>query len=126
MAANPSFYIEGLDKLLRALEKLDEAASQNLRDAGFKAGKIISDKAKTIVPTRSGSLQDSIRPVKTARGAKVRAGGTRVPYAGVIHFGWHERNIADNPFLYRAVDSKVDEAVQFYMDEVLKIWDRNI
>jgi len=126
MAVNPTFQIEGINKLVRALEKMDEAASEEFKAVGLRVGQIVADKAKTFVPVRSGRLQKTIRPVKTARGAKVRAGGTRVPYAGVIHFGWRQRNIRDNPFLYKAVDAKIDEVVDIYLEEVYKVWNRNV
>lgn len=126
MAASRSFEIEGLNKLLRALEKLDEEAKQEFKNIGQKVGDFVADKAREEAPVLSGDLRKSIRAVATGRGAKIRAGSRRVPYAGPIHFGWRKRNIRENRFLYRAVDKSVNEAVDMYLEEIYKIWNRNI
>lgn len=126
MAAGPNAEIEGLNKLLRALEKLDDAAKENLKDVGFRVGQFVAVQAREEVPVRSGALRGTIRPAKTARGAKIRAGSARVPYAGPIHFGWRSRNIRPNQFLYRAVDKNVDRALDMYLEEVYTIWNRNV
>jgi len=126
MAVDGSVEIEGLNKLLRALEKLDDEAKQSFKDAGLKVGKFVAEKARAEAPVRSGRLRGSIRAVATGRGAKIRAGSKRVPYAGVIHFGWRKRNIVQNRFLYRAVDKSVDEALDMYLKEIYTIWNRNV
>ena len=118
--------IEGLNKLLRALEKLDDEANQSFKDVGGRVGQLVAQQAREEVPVRSGRLRGSIRHVNTARGAKVRSGSKKIPYAGPIHFGWRKRNIEPNQFLYRAVDKKVDVALDMYLEEVHKIWNRNV
>ena len=124
--ARPTVEIEGLNKLLRALEKLDEEAKQSFKDVGGRVGRLVAEQAREEVPVRSGALRGTIRAANTGRGAKVRAGSKRVPYAGPIHFGWRGRNIQSNRFLYRAVDKKVDVALDMYLEEVHKIWNRNV
>jgi hypothetical protein len=126
MAADVGFKVEGLNKLLRALEKLDDAAKDQFKEAGLKAGKFVANRAKGEAPVITGRLRDTVRPVATRRGAKIRAGGARVPYAGPIHFGWPKRNITPNQFLYRAVDKSVNEAVEMYLEEIYTIWNRNV
>lgn len=126
MAANVSFEIEGLNKLLRALEQLDEAAKDEFKDVGLKVGEFVAQQAREEVPVLTGALRGTIRPAATRRGAKVRTGSARVPYAGPIHFGWRKRNIKPNQFLYRAVDKNVDKAVDMYLEELYKIWNRNV
>jgi len=124
--ARPTVEIEGLNKLLRALEQLDDEAKQSFKDVGGKVGRLVAEQAREEVPVRSGGLKGTIRAANTARGAKVRAGSKRVPYAGPIHFGWRARNIKPNNFLYRAVDKKVDVALDMYLEEVHRIWNRNV
>ena len=124
--ARPTVEIEGLNKLLRALEKLDEEAKQSFKDVGGRVGQLVAQQAREEVPVRSGNLRDTIRAANTGRGAKVRAGSKRVPYSGPIHFGWPKRNITGNRFLYRAIDKKVDVALDMYLEEVHKIWNRNV
>lgn len=122
----PAVEIEGLNKLLRALEKLDDEAKQSFKDVGGRVGRLVAEQAREEVPVRSGALQRTIRAANTGRGAKIRAGSARVPYAGPIHFGWRARNIKPNNFLYRAIDKKVDVALDMYLEEVYKIWNRNV
>lgn len=125
--ASPTAEIEGLNKLLRALEKLDDEANQSFKDVGAEVGKIVAQQARQEVPVKSGRLQNTIRAANTARGSKIRAGKKSVPYAGVIHFGWKARNIwPPNQFLYRAVDKKVDVALDMYLEQVYKVWNRNV
>lgn len=126
MAATPTYEIEGLNKLLRALEKLDDAAKESFKEAGHRVGKFVVEKARDEAPVLSGALRGTLRPVNTARGAKIRAGSARVPYAGPIHFGWYRHNIKPNPFMYRAVDKSVDQAVDLYLSEIYTIWNRNV
>ena len=126
MAVNPTFEVEGLNKLLRALEKLDDEAKDAFKEAGLRVGRLVAERGRQEAPVRSGALQRTIRPAATRRGAKVRAGGARVPYAGPIHFGWRRRNIQPNQFLYRAVDKSVDEALDMYLEDIYKIWNRNV
>jgi hypothetical protein len=125
-STSSTVYVEGLNKLLRALNKLDEAAKDEFKAVGFNVGKMVAQQAREEVPVRSGRLRGTIRPVKTSWGAAVRAGAARAPYVGVIHFGWRQRNIRRDQFLYRAIDKKATEALDMYLEEVYKIWNRNV
>jgi hypothetical protein len=124
--ANVGFEVEGLHKLRRALIKLDDAARDDFKAAGYSAAEIVVDEAKRLVPVRSGRLGKTIRAHKVVSGAKVSAGRVRVPYAGPIHFGWATRNIRPNPFLYDAADNRVNDVMQEYLDQVYEIWNRNV
>lgn len=126
MAETPTFYVDGLNKLLRALEQLDDEAKNEFKEVGEKVGKFVAEQAREEVPVLSGALRGSIRSVVTGRGAKIRAGSKRIPYAGPIHFGWRSHNIRPNQFLYRAVDKNVDRAVDLYLEEIYRIWNRNV
>jgi len=119
------FEVQGINKLRRALLKLDDQAREDFKQAGFDAATIVVKEAQTLVPKRSGKLQKSIRANKIASGAKVVAGKKIVPYAGVIHFGWARRNIRPNPFLYDAADNRVNEVMDTYLEQVFDIWNRN-
>lgn len=46
-----------------------------------------------------GALARSIRPGATSKAAVIRAGGARVPYANVQHWGWPKRNIQPKYFI---------------------------
>jgi len=118
--------IEGIDKLRRALVKLDDAAKQDFKAAGKTAAEIVERQARTEVPVRSGNLKNTIRSSGQQRGGVVSAGRAKVPYAGPIHFGWGRRRIHPNPFLYRAADKRVDEVTEAYLAQVYEIWNRNL
>jgi hypothetical protein len=123
---NIAIEIEGLHKMRRALIKLDDAARQDFKQAGYQAAEIVVDEAKRLVPVRSGRLGKTIRAHKVVSGAKVSAGRTTVPYAGPIHFGWARRNIRPNPFLYDAADNRVNDVMNEYFDQMYEIWNRNV
>jgi hypothetical protein len=120
------FEVQGINKLRQALLKLEEGAREDFKQAGFQAATIVVDEAKRLVPYRTGALAESIRAGKVVSGAKVYAGKARVPYAGPIHFGWANRNIAPNPFLYEAADRRVSEVMDAYLAQVYEIWNRNV
>jgi len=118
--------VEGIDKLRRALVKLDDAAKDDFKAAGKTAAEIVERQARTEVPVRSGNLKNTIRSSGQQRGGVVSAGRAKVPYAGPIHFGWGRRRIHPNPFLYRAADKRVDEVTEAYLAQVYEIWNRNL
>jgi len=121
-----TIHIEGLNKLRRALEKLDDQAADDFKQAGFDAAGIVAKEGKRQAPVVTGRLRESIRPAKIKSGAKVYAGKKAVPYAGPIHFGWFRRNILPNPFLYRAADRRVQEVLDTYLAQVYKTWNREV
>lgn len=121
-----TFRVEGLNKLLRALEKLDDAARQNFKEAGKAAGQVVATEARGIVPVRSGRLQSTINSRVVSRGARVAAGRATVPYAPIIHFGWPARGIQANRFLYKAVDNKQKQVVDEYLALIYQVWNRNV
>lgn len=125
-AGDKSIRIEGLSKVLKALEELDAAAKDDLRSLSMQAAEPVVIEAKNTVPVLTGALQRSIRAVKSSRGVKVRAGSARVPYAKPIHFGWNTHNIMANKFLFRAVDRKIDEVATVYEQGIIAIWNRNV
>lgn len=106
--------VVGLRDLQRALRKVSADAPKELRKTNLEAARIVSDEAVRRVPVRTGRLRDSIRALAQQRGAAVRAGGARVPYAGPIHFGWPKRHIKPNPFLYEALDRRRQQVLDAY------------
>tara|TARA_R100000353_G_scaffold158594_1_gene117887 strand:+ start:188 stop:571 length:384 start_codon:yes stop_codon:yes gene_type:complete len=87
----------------------------------------VAGTAKTKVPVRSGRLRNSVRGSGTKTAARVRAGNNRksgptaVPYAPIVHFGWAERNIRPQPYLYEALDDRRQEVIDAYNNEVAAI-----
>src|SRR5699024_3301456 len=66
-------------------------------------GELVADAARPRVPVRTGALARSVRAGKAKTRAVVRAGSKKVPYAGVIQYGWPGHNIEAQPFLTDAL-----------------------
>ena len=112
--------VHGLRETVRTLERLGVEV-QDLK-AGFKkAGNVVVDEAKTIVPVRSGKLMNTIRASNTKNKAVVRAGGARVPYAGVIHWGWPAHGIEATHYLTDAAERKEAQVVSVIDDELNRL-----
>lgn len=82
--AGDAVRLEGFKEFKRDLKKLEpEAAKELQKDIKAAAGKVAAAAAST-APRVSGKYARSIRPYVTAKGASV---GSRLPQAGVLHFG---------------------------------------
>lgn len=101
----------GVKDVSRRIRRLEDAVSKTsarseLKSIHAESAKIVEKDAVPRVPARSGQLRSTLRSSGTARTGVVRAGYQRVPYAGVVHFGWPARNIPPQPFLYDAKDAR--------------------
>jgi len=101
MPAQAGFRVEGLTKVVRALQELGlevddlKAAFAQLAAEGAEA-------AARHAPTRSGALAGSIRGNRAKSKAVVTAGRASIPYAGAINYGWPRRGIAASGFMQKA------------------------
>lgn len=77
--------------------KLDD-----LKAAHAAVAALVWDKAAPHTPTRSGRLAKTGRPSGTQTAAIVRVGTASVPYGGPIHWGWPNRHIVAQPWIYVA------------------------
>lgn len=110
----------GVKELRRELRRMGDDL-EDLKALNLDVATLVSDRAKDIVPRRTGNLADTIRPSGTKTAGRVRAGFKRVPYAGVIHFGFPARRITPQPFLYDALDQRRGEVFDAYFKGVKKI-----
>lgn len=101
----------------KAGDNLDE-----MKEAHAKVSGVV--KSATRPPTDSGSLASSVRPGATKTSAVIRAGGSRVPYAGVQEWGWPGHNIPAQPYLTTAAQQTEPVWTGIYQAEVQKILDR--
>jgi hypothetical protein len=101
--------IEGLRETIRSLERFGVEV-KDLKAAFNRIGNIIVGEARTLVASRTGRLAASIKASNTKNKSIVRAGGGRILYAGVIHYGGYN-HITANPFLTDAVSRKQSKAV---------------
>ena len=115
-----SIKIRGAKELRRELRKMGDDM-QDLKELNLTVATMVAERAKDIVPRRTGNLADTIRPAGTKTAGRVRAGFKRVPYAGVIHFGFPARGIKPQPFLYDALDQRRGEVFDAYFKGVKKI-----
>ena len=115
-----SIKIQGAKELRRELRKMGDDM-QDLKELNLDVATIVSDRAKDLVPRRTGNLADTIRPAGTKTAGRVRAGFKRVPYAGVIHFGFPARGINPQPFLNDALNELHNEVFETYFKGVKKI-----
>ncbi|WP_156718162.1 hypothetical protein [Nocardioides sp. Leaf307] len=83
-----------------------------------KVGTLVVSDAQSLVPRKSGALAASIKSSNAKNKTIVRAGSSRLPYAGVIHYGGYN-NIDANPFLTDAVQRNGPAAKQI-MDDGLE------
>lgn len=116
-------YIEGLRETVRSLERMGTEVA-DLKEAFTKIGNNVVQEARTLVPVKSGRLEASIKASKTKNKSVIRAGGARIPYAGVIHYGWPAHGISPHPFMTDAISNKQQETVQLLESEIHKLINR--
>ncbi|SRR5690625_2226519 len=112
--------IDGPEQLRAAFHQLGYR-SRDLHQAWGQIGAAIAHTAHGGVPWATGTLAGSIRAGKAKTKAIVRAGGARVPYAGVINYGWPGHNIEAQPFLTDALEAERDPALATIDHEIDRI-----
>lgn len=103
--------VKGLKETLRALNKAG-ADAEEMRDLMHSTGNIIANAARPLAPVRTGQMAGTLRAGRGKTKAVIRAGTkARTPYAGVVHYGWPQKNIRESMFLVRAFEQKRGEAL---------------
>lgn len=110
--------IVGLNNLISTMRKAGADLS-DLKAANQKAGQIVADAAKGVVPTRTGRLQGSIRSARQAKAAVVKAGGSGIRYARFAEFG--SAKIRAYHYIYGSAERTQPEWLDAYEQEVQKI-----
>lgn len=98
--------VDGLAATLKSMEKAG-AEAQDMKALMHSLGSIVIRAASP--PRQSGALAQSMRAGKGKTKAVVRAGGARLPYAGVVHYGWPARNIRPQEFLSTALQRQMGQ-----------------
>lgn len=111
--AKPAIQVRGAKELRRALKGMD-ADLKDLSAANKAAAAVVARDAIGRAPRLTGKLAGSIKARSTRTRGFVTAGGPMIPYAGPIHFGWPQHNIAPQPFLYDALDARRSEVIDVY------------
>ena len=132
--------VQGARRLRATLRKAGVDVKQ-LKSINLEAARIVSAAAIGTAPVggpyksrgrgrprKPGRLKASIRPGATTRAGVVKAGGSRLPYAGPVHWGWPKQpgrqgsGIRANPWIsnaaqyteptwLRAYEAKVREVI---------------
>jgi HK97 gp10 family phage protein len=123
--------VVGLNEAIRALRAIG-VPSAEIGLASQQAGELVANRARSLVPVRTGALRATIKAKKIARKVVVSAGNnTRVPYANPIHFGWNydkrnlqAKNIRPRPFFSNALRSTRSEVYKIFFDNIEKLFQK--
>jgi hypothetical protein len=113
--------LEGFKEFKRDLKKLQPAVEKEFRKDIATAAKKVAAEAASRAPSVSGTYARSIKPYVTARGVSI---GSRLPQAGVLHFGGTIRprgvpiTFKPRPVVSDALDRRTDEIVDALGDAV--------
>jgi hypothetical protein len=114
-AITTRYTVSGIAKVNSALRKAGYD-STDMKQLMHEIGMIVVRAAQP--PVLTGRLQSSIRAGRGKTKAVVRAGGARVPYAPVIHYGWADRNIEPQPYLLQALNRKQSDVFRTLEDGI--------
>jgi len=112
------FRISGLREIEQALRRIARATPEAVqREALHDAGEIVAERARSLVPVRSGNLRDSIAVADEGQSGVLSQGGVEVfvgPqadgfYGHFVEFG--TVNMAAEPFMRPAFDATRDEVM---------------
>jgi HK97 gp10 family phage protein len=131
-------YVEGLNAMVAGLTAMSSEATSEVQALNRKVGIMVRDEAKsnlaqTLIPgsKSTGDLAGSIRYSKGLYGAFIFAGNNSVPYANVQNWGWFydkknffNKNIKPKQFVNKAAASVRKEVQKFYVDELIKIYEK--
>lgn len=113
--------VTGLAETIRALDHVADDLQADVKQLFFVAAAMVAGRVRP--PHRSGALAASVKATRTARGASVKAGGARVPYAPIIEFGWRRRNIVPQPFMARAFAGARDDVTRLLETGFSRLFD---
>ena len=112
--------VEGLKNLRRSIRQAG-GDTKDLRAANLAAAKTLVPIAAALAPKRTGKLSASIRAGATQKAGMVRAGRKTLPYAGVIHWGWIDRDIEPNPWIATAAAANEELWLKVYEQHIDRI-----
>ncbi len=120
MPVQPAIKIDGLKALQREVRKAkDSELNAEMKKANRAAAQVAVDAGKPKAPRRSGALAKTVKAANSSRYAAIKAGSpARVPYAGVIHFGWPRRNIRPQKFLDEAIRQEWKRIEETYREAI--------
>jgi hypothetical protein len=117
--AEAEITITGVKEVIDTLNKLNKDIESNLA-LNKELSTTLSQKASAMAPVLTGALASSVKGNPSAEKAQILAGSAAVPYAGVIEYGWPDRNIEAQPYLNPAVNDNMGYIIEKYNDSIQK------
>jgi hypothetical protein len=111
--------VEGVKEVIDSLKKLNKDLESNI-ELNKELSTTLSQKASAMAPVLTGALASSVKGNPSAEKAQILAGSAAVPYAGVIEYGWPDRNIDAQPYLNPAVNDNMGYIIEKYNDSIQK------
>lgn len=112
--------VEGVQEVVNTLDKFSKEIKSNT-ELNKELSSTLSQKASAMAPRLTGALASSVVGNPSSDKAQIAAGNQAVPYAGVIEYGWPERNIEAQPYLMPAVNNNIGYIVERYNDSIQKV-----
>lgn len=100
---------------IKALENFAKSIEGDMKTANKEISQEVANKASALAPKRTGALASSIVAFADTTKAQV---SSAIPYAGVIEYGWNDRNIEAQPYLRPAVNQTMGFIEQSYSKEI--------
>jgi hypothetical protein len=109
------------------------ADMDNLKKLNEQALNVVLPVAKSLTPVddeNGGELKASVRGSATKTAATIRAGYKKLPYAGVIHYGWptgktdilgRPKRLNAQPWLAEAAKQTEPQWVDNYFDGLMEV-----
>ena len=117
--AEANISIQGVKEVKDSLDKMARSLESNL-DLNKELSTTLAQKASALAPRLTGALASSVVGNPSAEKAQIMAGSAAVPYAGVIEYGWPDRNIDAQPYLNPAVNNNMGYIIEKYNDSIQK------
>ena len=117
--AEAGITISGVKEVIDTLNKLGRDIESNI-ELNKELSTNLSQKASAMAPKLTGALASSVVGNPSAEKAQILAGSAAVPYAGVIEYGWPDRNIDAQPYLNPAVNDNMGYIIEKYNDSIQK------
>jgi phage gpG-like protein len=117
--AEANISIQGVKEVTDSLSKMARNLESNI-ELNKELSTTLSQKASALAPRLTGALASSVQGNPSAEKAQILAGSAAVPYAGVIEYGWPDRNIDAQPYLNPAVNDNMGYIIEKYNDSIQK------
>jgi hypothetical protein len=117
--AEAGISVKGVKQVTDTLTKLGKDLESNI-ELNKELSATLSQKASAMAPRLTGALASSVQGNPSAEKAQILAGSAAVPYAGVIEYGWPDRNIDAQPYLNPAVYDNLGYIIEKYNESIQK------